>query len=53
MIFGQLEAEIVFVKEALSKGVELVISNDKTYANLEKVIVVEDTVEFMQKWSKK
>lgn len=42
-----------FVKEALSKGVELVISDDKTYANLEKVIVVEDTVEFMQKWSKK
>nr|MBP6409350.1 hypothetical protein [Fusobacteriaceae bacterium]MBP6468617.1 hypothetical protein [Fusobacteriaceae bacterium] len=42
-----------FVKEALAKGVELVISDDKTYENLEKVIVVEDTVEFMQKWSKK
>lgn len=42
-----------FVKEALERGVTLVISDDKTYENLDKVIIVEDTVELMQKWAKK
>ena len=42
-----------FVKEAIEKGVTLVISEDKAYEGMEKVIVVDDTVEFMQKWAKK
>lgn len=42
-----------FVKEALAQNVSLVICDDKTYEGLDRVIVVEDTVNFMQKWAKK
>lgn len=42
-----------FVKDAVNKGVELVISDNKENLNIDRVLVVEDTVEFMQKWAKK
>lgn len=42
-----------FVKEAISREVTLVICDDKSYEGMNRVIVVEDTVNFMQKWAKK
>lgn len=42
-----------FVKEALEKGVNLVICEDEIYADLDRVIVVGDSVKLMQDWAKK
>ncbi|MBN1467304.1 MAG: UDP-N-acetylmuramoyl-tripeptide--D-alanyl-D-alanine ligase [Fusobacteriaceae bacterium] len=42
-----------FVEETLEKGAKLVICDDKKYKDIKDVIVVEDTVSFMQKWAKK
>jgi len=52
-VFLAIRGGNAFVKEAIEKGVTLVISEDKAYEGMEKVIVVDDTVSLMQKWAKK